>query len=419
MAAAALIVGGCGGAVGGGAVGGKAGPGARDGGSSAGLAGRTAGPGATASARGSGLAGQRPVSAPAGSPLSARWTGDGKPVTLAFGGDVHFAGVLGARLAADPATALSGSVGRLVSGADVAMTNFESALTGDDDCPDPQAKQYVFHAPPAAITALRSAGVSVVSEANNHGEDCGRAGLEQSLGIARSAGFPVIGIGRDAAQALTPYRTVADGQRIAIIAATQVLDTDLQAGWTATAAQPGLASAYRERQLVTAVQRARRTSDTVAVYLHWGTETQQCPNEVQQPLARALVRAGADIVVGAHAHVQLGAGYLGSALVDYGLGNLAFYDTTPQETYSGTLIVSVTGRHIDGYRWRPALIGAGLPVPEKGPAAAAARQRWRALRGCTGLSGRPAGSLATRHSETTRFAGPGFSSLAEPPGDSP
>ncbi len=120
MAAAALIVGGCGGAVGGGAVGGKAGPGARDGGSSAGLAGRTAGPGATASASGSGLAGQRPVSAPAGSPLSARWTGDGKPVTLAFGGDVHFAGVLGARLAADPATALSGSVGRLVSGADVA-----------------------------------------------------------------------------------------------------------------------------------------------------------------------------------------------------------------------------------------------------------------------------------------------------------
>jgi hypothetical protein len=34
---------------------------------------------------------------------------------------------------------------------------------------------------------------------------------------------------------------------------------------------------------------------------------------VQEPLARALVRAGADIVVGAHAHVQLGAGYLGSA----------------------------------------------------------------------------------------------------------
>jgi poly-gamma-glutamate capsule biosynthesis protein CapA/YwtB (metallophosphatase superfamily) len=187
------------------------------------------------------LAGQRPVRPAAGSPLSPGWTGDGKPVTLAFGGDVHFEGVL----AANPSTALSGPVRRLVAGADVAMTNFESALTRDaDDCPDPQAKQFVFHAPPAALTALRSAGISVVSEANNHGEDCGRAGLAQSPAIARAAGFPVIGVGRTAARAFAPYRTAVDGQRIAIVAATQVLDTDLQAAWTATARQPGLASAY-------------------------------------------------------------------------------------------------------------------------------------------------------------------------------
>jgi poly-gamma-glutamate synthesis protein (capsule biosynthesis protein) len=196
---------------------------------------------------------------------------------------------------------------------------------------------------------------------------------------------------------------VVDGQRIAIIAATQVLDTELQAAWTATARQPGLASAHSERELVTAVQRARRVSDTVAVYLHWGTETQQCPNAVQEPLARALVRAGADIVVGAHAHVQLGAGYLGSALVDYGLGNLAFYATTPPETDSGALIVKVTGRRVDGYRWRPALIESGLPIAAHGVAAASARREWRELRGCTGLSGKPAESLATRHSETTAF----------------
>lgn len=385
MAAVALLAVGCG----------RPGGAAGDAGASA---------GATASGHGSALAGQRPVRPAAGSPLSPGWTGDGKPVTLAFGGDVHFEGVLGARLAADPATALSGPVRRLVAGADVVMTNFESALTRDaGDCPDPQAKQFVFHAPPAALTALRSAGISVVSEANNHGEDCGRAGLAQSLAIARSAGFPVIGVGRTAAQAFAPYRTVVDGQRIAIIAATQVLDTDLQAAWTATARQPGLASAHSERELVTAVQRARRASDTVAVYLHWGTETQECPNAVQEPLARALVRAGADIVVGAHAHVQLGAGYLGSALVDYGLGNLAFYATTPPETDSGTLIVKVTGRRVDGYRWRPALIEAGLPIAEHGAAAASARREWRALRGCTGLSGKPAGSLATRHSETTAF----------------
>lgn len=348
---------------------------------------------------------------PRGSPLSPGWTGDGKPVTLAFGGDVHFEGPLSTRLAADPATALDGTFAKLLSGADLAMTNFESALV-DGPCPDPQSKQYVFDAPPAAITAFKSAGISVVSQANNHGEDCGQAGLMQSLAIARAAHFPVIGIGADATHAFAPYRTVINGQRISIVAATEVLDSDLQTAWTATATQPGLASAYQEGELVTAVQAARKTSDTVIVFLHWGTETQQCPNAIQEPLARALVRAGADIVVGAHAHVQLGAGYLGSALVDYGLGNLAFYDTTPPETYSGALLVTVTGRHIDGFTWRPALIESGLPVPQDGAAAAAARQRWQALRGCTDLSLTATTSKATTKTESTPFAGPAVSPLS-------
>lgn len=348
---------------------------------------------------------------PRGSPLSPGWTGDGKPVTVAFGGDVHFEGPLGTRLAADPTTALDGNIAKLLSGADLAMTNFESALV-DGTCPDPQSKEFVFDAPPAAITAFKSAGVSVVSEANNHGEDCGQAGLMQSLAIARAAHFPVIGIGADATHAFAPYRTVINGQRISIVAATEVLDSDLQTAWTATATQPGLASAYQEGELVTAVQAARKTSDTVIVFLHWGTETQQCPNAIQEPLARALVRAGADIVVGAHAHVQLGAGYLGSALVDYGLGNLAFYDTTPPETYSGALLVTVTGRHIDGFTWRPALIESGLPVPQDGAAAAGARQRWQALRGCTDLSLTATTSKATTKTESTPFAGPAVSPLS-------
>jgi hypothetical protein len=352
---------------------------------------------------------------PRGSPLSPDWRGDGKTVTLAFGGDVHFEGPLSTRLAADPATALDTTFAKLLSGADLAMTNFESALV-NGPCPDPQSKQYVFDAPPAAITAFRSAGISVVSEANNHGEDCGQTGLMQSLAIARAAHFPVIGIGRDAAQAFAPYRTVIDGQRISIVAATEVLDSDLRAAWTATATQPGLASAYQEGELVAAVQAARRTSDTVAVFLHWGTETQPCPNAIQEPLARALVKAGADIVVGTHAHVQLGAGYLGSALVDYGLGNLAFYDTKPPETYSGMLVVSVTGRHIDGFRWRPALIESGLPVPLAGAAAAAAVRRWEGLRGCTDLSLTPAPSRATTRTESIPFTGPSVAPQADADG---
>jgi hypothetical protein len=137
------------------------------------------------------------------SSLTPTWTGDGQPVTLAFGGDIHFEGVLGQRLAHDPANALDGSVATLLPGADLSMTNFESALT-EGTCPDPQPKTHFFQAPPSAITAFRSAGITLVTEANNHGEDCGRTGLGQSLSVAHAANYPVIGIGQNAAQAFAP-----------------------------------------------------------------------------------------------------------------------------------------------------------------------------------------------------------------------
>ncbi len=355
----------------------------------------------------------RAPGAPArGSPLSPGWRGDGKAVTLAFGGDVHFEGPLTARLAADPATTLDGTIESLLSRSDLSMTNFESALV-NGACPDPQPKQFVFSAPPAALIAFKAAHVTLVTEANNHGEDCGRAGLAQSLAIAKAAHFPVIGIGQDAAQAFAPYKTTLNGQRIAVIAATEVIDTDLISSWTATATQPGLASAYQEAELVAAIQRARKVSDTVVVYLHWGTETRECPNSVQIPLARTLVKAGADIVVGAHAHVQLGAGYLGTAFIDYGLGNLAFYDTTAPETYSGALHITITGRHVDSYRWRPALIMGALPVPDTGTAAVAAVKRWDGLRGCTNLTKAPTTTLASEQGESTPFTGPPIKPLGD------
>ncbi len=288
---------------------------------------------------------------------------------------------------------------RLFAGSDLSMANFETALTGGG-CPRPQPKAYVFHTSPAAITALQAAHVTLVTEANNHGEDCGRRGLHESLAIAKARHYPIIGIGLDAAQAFAPYRALINGQRIVILAATQVLDANLQTAWTATDTQAGLASAYNEIALLEAVRAARRTADTVVIYLHWGTEKQLCPNAQQPPLAAALVLAGADIVVGAHAHVQLGTGFLGSALVDYGLGNLAFYVETSPANYSGALLVTVTGRRIDGFHWRPALIGAGRPTAETGPDATAAIRRWRALRTCTNLSADRMASRASVASET-------------------
>jgi Bacterial capsule synthesis protein PGA_cap len=342
---------------------------------------------------------------PKHSPLNPDWTGNGKSVTLGFGGDVHFAGAVGVSLAKDPATALGTTIPQLFTGAQLRMVNLETAVT-DGTCPEPQNKPYIFDAPASAMTALKSATISLATEANDHGMDCGAQGLSQNLTIATQAKFPIVGIGNTAAQAFAPYRVTIDGQRVAVITATQVIADNLVTTWTASATQPGVASAIDPTQLVREVQQVRKTADTVIVFVHWGTETQACPNPQQEPLAQQLVKAGADIVIGSGTHVLLGGGYLGGAYVDYGLGNLAFYDDTAPETSSGTLLLTAEGRHITGAVWRPATILNGVPQPLTGTPATAAVTSWNGARSCTNLSPTPAASLTTMRGETAPFVAP-------------
>jgi poly-gamma-glutamate capsule biosynthesis protein CapA/YwtB (metallophosphatase superfamily) len=176
------------------------------------------------------------------------------------------------------------------------------------------------------------------------------------------------------------------GQRVAIIAATQVLDAHLQGSWTATATQSGLASAKRVDRLVQAVTEARAAADTVVVYLHWGVERRTCPSEAQQTLAGRLVAAGADVVVGGHAHRLQGGGRLGDAVVHYGLGNLAFGARTADDARTGVFVVTVTGQRIDSYQWLPGRISDRRPFLLDGANATAELAHWEGLRECTGLT---------------------------------
>jgi hypothetical protein len=317
-----------------------------------------------------------PAQAAARGPL-----GSGKPVLLAFGGDVHFEGVLASKLASSPSTVLAPIV-PVLDAADIAVVNLETAVTNSGAA---AAKTFVFRTPASAFAALRGGSVDVASLANNHGMDFGEAGLRDSLAAAKRYRFPVIGIGLDGRQAYSPYRETVRGQRIAILAATQVLDDHLIDSWTAGPRKPGLASAKAVPRLLQEVRRARRTADTVVVFLHWGVELDQCPTSDQRTLARQLVGAGADIVVGGHAHRLLGAGRMGKALVGYGLGNFVWYGTSELSTQTGVLLVTATGRRIDGYRWVPARIVDGIPRPLSGDERRTELAEWRSLRGCSGL----------------------------------
>ena len=309
----------------------------------------------------------------------------GAPVTIAFGGDVHFEGAVAARLAADPATTV-GPMAEVLRRADLAVVNLETAIT---ERGTPAPKEFTFRAPPSAFAALDAAGVDVATMANNHGADFGVVGIRDSLAAAKRAGFPVIGIGADAEEAFRPHRVTINGQRIAVIGATQVLDANLAAAWSAGDGKPGLASAYDEKRLLRAVRAARAQVDTVVVDLHWGRELERCPIDRQRALAPKLVAAGADVVVGSHAHVLLGGGYLRGAYVHYGLGNFVFYSRGGVTAQSGVLLLTARGRAVTKVEWVPAVISGGIPLPLRGAPAERAVAAWQSLRGCTGLAARP------------------------------
>ena len=226
--------------------------------------------------------------------------------------------------------------------------------------------------------------------ANNHGVDYGEEGLLDSIAAAEAmgfGGFPMVGVGRNEQEAYQPVRFVTKGQRVSILGATQVLDTHLIDSWTAGPDRPGLANAKDPLPIVAAVQMERERADVVVVYLHWGVELESCPTGYQQDLAELLARAGADLIVGGHAHVPQGAGMLDSAFVAYGLGNFLFGSAGAGTSDSGVLLVGMTGRRIDGWRWEPVHLTGGRPAPSADPDAA--RATLDGLRECTGLGGAP------------------------------
>ena len=312
--------------------------------------------------------------------------GSGETVTIAFAGDMNFETGMDKRLAANPATAV-GPFTPILKAADLAVGNLETSVGTHGT---PEKKEFTFQAPPSAITALRAGGFDTVSLANNHGRDFGAVGLADSLAVsAAQADHFLIGLGKDDTEAYAPFRATIKGQRIAVIGATQVIDGEFVSSWTAAPGHPGLASAKEVEKLAAAVKAARDTSDTVIVFLHWGVERNTCPSADQKALARALADAGADIVIGGHAHRLQGAGYLGKTFVGYGLGNFNFYANGAEAARTGVVQVKVTGHRVDAYEFIPGKISGSLAQPLTGAAATEAKAYWESLRPCTALSATP------------------------------
>jgi poly-gamma-glutamate capsule biosynthesis protein CapA/YwtB (metallophosphatase superfamily) len=303
-------------------------------------------------------------------------------ITLAFAGDVHFAGRV-ARLLKDPATTF-GPIALVLGSADFTAVNLETAVTGRGR---PQPKTYHFATTPVAFTALRDAGVDLVTMANNHILDYGQTGLADTLAAAKAAQFPFVGVGVNARAAWAPYVTTINDTKVAILGVSQV--AELASSWVATAHRPGEANTINLGRTLAAVRAAKRRARIVIVFMHWGTEGMSCPDQNQLSLASKLAAAGASIIIGAHAHMLQGSGWLGHTFVAYGMGNFLWWEKS-YSTATGVLELTLHRHAPLTVRFIPAVVsGTGQPIVDHGAAARRALAHYASLRTCAGLSARP------------------------------
>ena len=341
----------------------------------------SASPSASASASAPSAGGPTSGQAPSpDTPSQPEATGAGV-ITLGFAGDVHFERQLRSLVRGPlrPASRSAlGDITTVLRQPDLMMLNLEAAITRRGT---PEPKEYQFRTSPTALRLLDAAGVDLVTMANNHAVDYGRVGLRDTLAAIRTSPVPVVGVGADARAAWRPHTAAIRGTTVAVFGASTKPDRTAKV-WSAGPAKAGVAIAIAPRQrLLRAVGEAARTTDVVVAYLHWGQEYQACPTGSQVRHARALAAAGADVVVGSHAHVLLGSGWLDDTYVNYGLGNFLWYNQNSIDT--GVLQLRIRDGEVVDDSWTPARIQRdGRPRVVPPPARAATIADWRRLQRC-------------------------------------
>ena len=246
-------------------------------------------------------------------------------------------------------TGNAGAVRDLIEGADLAIANFENPAP---DKPRYHTSGTTFSADPALIAGIANAGIDYVSLANNHIRDAGGAGLLQTIANLKKDGIASSGSGKDLAAARRPGLFTVDGTTVAILAYDAIA-----AGYHATATRIG--SAPLVASYVRADVKAARAAgaDLVIVFPHWGTEYKSKPFAGQQQLARTIIDAGADMVIGNHAHWAAAMEVYKGKPIWYALGNFVFDQTWSEPTMEGiTLELTFRGATLAQVRIRPHVI---------------------------------------------------------------
>lgn len=228
---------------------------------------------------------------------------------------------------------------------DIRLANLEGPLTARRAPPE---KEIDFQFDPRFAPVLREVGFDVLSQANNHTLDQGRAGAEDSRRWIQEAGMKVFGDQTREDETSFVTSTV-NGRLIAFVGFDETSDVVDE-----TAAEE-------------VMRQANLSADTMIVFMHWGEEYRNRPTRFQESRARWLIDRGADVVIGAHPHwVQGISSYRGKPIF-YSLGNAVFDQDWSVETKQGLAIglrIADTGVAADVY---PMQINNSQPFFVEGP----------------------------------------------------
>jgi poly-gamma-glutamate synthesis protein (capsule biosynthesis protein) len=218
-------------------------------------------------------------------------------LTLLFAGDImgHDAQIEAAR---DDSTgtysydSVFKYISPLVACADIAIGNLEVTLGGA-----PYKGYPAFSSPDALAEACRNAGFDILVTANNHAADRGSRGIARTIRVLDSLGICHTGTWTDslARDTLSPLITYRDSASIALLNYTY--------GTNGIVVQPPAIVSYIDTLIAADDIRKAAVADKKIVFIHWGTEYDSIPSWQQKRTAAALMRSGADIIIGSHPHV--------------------------------------------------------------------------------------------------------------------
>ncbi|MDN4160797.1 CapA family protein [Nocardioides abyssi] len=261
---------------------------------------------------------------------------DPRAVDLTVVGDVMLV-----RGVPDPWRALAPTAARL-RGADVTVGNLESTLSLDGA---PTQGGDSFGATPVLLGPLRRAGFDALSLANNHAGDFGERALLDTVRTLRASPIGVFGAGPDRAAAGRAAYVERSGVRFAFVGFNAIGETP-----RATPSSPGALSVRMPprtgprlveadlRHVERTIARAGERADVVVALPHWGTQYTHRPEPVQRTVARRLVAAGADLVVGGHPHWVQGVDVVDGVPVAHSLGNFVFDMEFMEQTLEGVVL---------------------------------------------------------------------------------